>query len=74
MNDNISLADDILRGADDIAAFLGLAPRAIYHAASRAKLPVFRIGAVICARKSTLMAWISEQERGGGARTTAVAA
>jgi len=67
MNDNIPLADDLLRGADDIAAFLGLAPRAVYHAASRAALPTFRIGAILCARRSTLLAWIAEQEKKGRA-------
>ena len=63
MNDNQPIAADILRGADDIAAFLGLDKRAVYHAASRNKLPTFRLGAIICARRSTLMAWIAEQEK-----------
>ena len=63
MNDNQPIAADILRGADEIAAFLGLDRRAIYHAASRAKLPTFRVGAIICARRSTLLAWIAEQEK-----------
>lgn len=63
MNDNQPIAADILRGADEIAAFLGLDKRAIYHAASRQKLPTFRLGAIICARRSTLLSWISEQER-----------
>ena len=67
MNDNIPLADDLLRGADDIAAFLGLAPRAVYHAASRNQIPHYRVGAIIFARRSTLLAWISEQEKKGRA-------
>ncbi|MFG1399902.1 DNA-binding protein [Roseixanthobacter pseudopolyaromaticivorans] len=67
MNDNTPLAQDVLRGADDIAAFLGMEPRAIYHAASRSKLPTFRLGAKICARKSTLLTWIAEQEKKGRA-------
>ncbi len=63
MNDNIPLAADMLRGADDIAAFIGMDRRAVYHAASHGKLPTFRIGAIICARKSTLLNWIEQQEK-----------
>lgn len=59
-NDNIS--NDLLRGADAIAAFLGFPRRAIYHAVSKGHLPSFRIGETVCARKSTLTAWIAAQE------------
>lgn len=64
------LADDILRGADKIAEFMFGDPgerRKIYHLAEKSRLPVFRLGAVLCARKSVLLAWIAEQE----ARATA---
>ncbi len=62
-----SLADDLLRGAEAIAVFVfGDAKhrRKVYYYASDAKvrLPVFRIGNVICARKSRLMDWIEFQE------------
>lgn len=60
-NSNISV--DVLRGADAIAAFLGFPRRAIYHAVSKGHLPSFRIGETVCARKSTLTAWIAEQEQ-----------
>jgi excisionase family DNA binding protein len=60
-NDNIAL--DILRGADAIAKFLGFPRRTIYHLASKNGLPHFKLGETICARRSTLTAWISEQER-----------
>ncbi len=61
------LADDLLRGAEAIAVFVfGHAKhrRKVYYYASDAKvrLPVFRIGNVICARKSRLMEWIKFQE------------
>lgn len=59
-NDNI--AGDILRGADAIAKFLGFPRRTIYHLASKNGLPHFKLGETICARRSTLMAWIIEQE------------
>lgn len=59
------LADDILRGADKIADFMFGNPaerRKIYHLAEKSRLPVFRLGSVLCARKSVLLAWIAEQE------------
>ncbi|WP_322884112.1 excisionase family DNA-binding protein [Sinorhizobium medicae] len=59
-NDN--LAPDMLRGADAIAQYMGLPRRSVYHAISKGHLPHFRIGETVCARKSTLTTWISEQE------------
>lgn len=56
------LASDILRGADAIAEFLGSERRKVYHLVETSRLPVFRIGSIICARKSTLIKWIEEQE------------
>ncbi|MFB2553702.1 helix-turn-helix domain-containing protein [Ensifer soli] len=60
-NDN-ALADDILKGAEEIARFLGMDRRAIYFAVSKGRLPTFRIGTSVFARKSTLSAWIVQQE------------
>lgn len=62
-SDNDNLAGDILRGAEEISRYLGFPRRSIYHAASRGNIPVFRLGDIVCARKSTLTAWIAEQER-----------
>lgn len=59
-NDNI--ADDILKGADEIAAFIGEDRRAVYHLVKGGKIPTFRLGENIRARKSTLLAWIAAQE------------
>jgi hypothetical protein len=62
-----SLAGDILYGADGIAEFLygdGKLRRKVYNLVETARLPHFRLGAVICARKSVLLAWIAAQERG----------
>jgi hypothetical protein len=59
------LSDDLLRGAEQIAEFMfGSAGerRKIYHLAENSRLPVFRLGAVLCARKSVLLGWIAEQE------------
>jgi hypothetical protein len=62
-----TLADDLLRGADEIAAFVFGSTkhrRKVYYYATdaKARMPVFRIGAIICARKSTLLEWIRLQE------------
>ena len=59
------LAGDLLRGADEIAEFIFGARggrRKIYYLAETSHLPVFRLGAVLCARRSVLMQWIAGQE------------
>jgi hypothetical protein len=65
MDSNLLLADDILEGADAIAEFLFGSKedrRRIYYLAESSKLPVFRFGAVLCARKSVLLKYITAQE------------
>lgn len=62
-----TLAEDLLHGAEAIAVFVFgdiRHRRKVYYYASDAKvrMPVFRIGNVICARKSTLRNWIAAQE------------
>ncbi len=60
------IADDLLEGAEAIARFMfGSADkrRRVYHLAARSDLPLFRLGEVICGRRSTLLAWIAEQEK-----------
>lgn len=61
-HDNDNLADDVLKGAAEIATFLGEDRRAIFYAISKGRLPVYRIGESIRARKSALRAWVAEQE------------
>jgi hypothetical protein len=63
------LADDLLRGAEEIAEFIfgdSRQRRKVYHAAATSRLPTFRLGAMLCARKSTLLRWIAEQESKNG--------
>jgi hypothetical protein len=63
------LADDLLRGADEIARFIfggARARRKVYYLAECTKLPVFRLGSVLCARKSVLLNWIADQEQRHG--------
>ena len=62
-----ALAEDLLRGADAIAVFVfgdAKERRKVYYYASEAKvrMPTFRMGNVICARKSRLLDWIEQQE------------
>ena len=62
-----TLAEDLLRGADAIALFVFgdvRQRRKVYYYASEAKvrMPTFRMGNVICARKSKLIEWIERQE------------
>ena len=65
------LGPDLLRGADQIADFMFGSPterRKIYHLADTSNLPVFRLGALLCARRSTLMSWIESQECAAAAK------
>jgi hypothetical protein len=74
MNDNYELSADILRGADEIAGFMFGDPkqrRRVYHLAENGGLPVFRLGAVICARRSVLLTWIANQEKSAAAACAA---
>lgn len=61
----IDLAEDLLRGADEIAEFIfgeRGSRRKVYYLAECTRLPVFRLGSVLCARRSVLLSWISGQE------------
>ncbi|MDP2739388.1 MAG: hypothetical protein Q8O82_12005 [Pseudorhodobacter sp.] len=63
----VTLGDDLLRGADEIARYMFgdvKHRRKVYYLTGEAAkgLPHFKIGSLICARKSTLMNWIAEQE------------
>jgi hypothetical protein len=65
------LSEDLLEGAAAIAAFIfGDAGkrRRVYQLAEDGrgedKLPVFRLGDTLCARRSTLQQWIADRERG----------
>jgi hypothetical protein len=60
-----ALWDDLLEGAADIAVFIygdKKKRRRIYQLVENSKLPVFRMGGVVCARKSSLVEWIKAQE------------
>jgi hypothetical protein len=59
------LAADLLRGADEIAEFIfgdRSHRRKVYYLAEYTRLPLFRLGSVLCARRSVLLDWIARQE------------
>jgi len=63
-----TLAGDLLIGADEISEHLYGNPalrRKIYHLRKARRIPVFVMSGQLCARKSTLKAWIEEQEKRG---------
>jgi hypothetical protein len=65
-----NLGDDLLRGAGAIAEFLfgdRSQRRKVYYLTGEAavRMPYFRLGAIICARKSTLLRWIESHEARG---------
>ena len=59
----IELSDDLLEGADAIGAFMGWPPRRVYYMAERGRWPIFRNGATLTARKTTLRRHIEDQEK-----------
>jgi hypothetical protein len=61
-----ALADDLLEGADAIAEFIcgdRKKRRKIYHLIETKQIPAFHLGGKVCARKSAIMAAITEKER-----------
>ncbi len=63
--DEINLADDLLEGAAEIAAFMGPKwnRRRVFYAAERKYLPIFRLGNRLSARKSALRRRIEDLEQ-----------
>jgi hypothetical protein len=57
---------DTLRGAGAIAEYLFGSRsdrRRVYYFVEKGAIPVFRVGVILCARKSTLQGWVEAQER-----------
>jgi hypothetical protein len=69
---NTEFAKDLLRGAEEIAHFLygdRELRRKVYHLVATSNLPVFKLGSMICGRKSVLLKWVEDQEERHAART-----
>jgi hypothetical protein len=48
------LGDDLLSGGNEIAAFLGMPLREVYHLAATKRLPIGRLGRKLIASRSQL--------------------
>lgn len=60
-----TIGEDLLEGAGAIAGFVygdRSMKRKIYHLVDGGLFPAFRLGDKVCARKSTVLAWIEQQE------------
>jgi hypothetical protein len=55
-------APDLLYGMPAIAKHLGLKTAQARHLSDKELLTTFKIGKLVCARRSTLNAWLVEQE------------
>ncbi len=53
---------DILHQYGEIGAFLRMTARQAQHRVLSGEIPHFKLGRIVCARKSTLLAWMAEQE------------
>ena len=51
---------DLISGARAIASRLGLTERQVRHHHELGRIPTFKIGTTIVARRSTLNAWLAE--------------
>lgn len=60
-----SVAGDLCYGARAIAQHLGITPRQALGLMERGRLPFFREGRVLCARRSTLNDWLAQREAAG---------
>ena len=56
---------DLLYGVPAIADFLGLRVRQARHQCETGRVPTFKLGQIICGRRSTLWRWLAEQESNG---------
>ena len=54
--------DDVLDGYSEIGLFLRMTDKQAKHRALAGEIPTFQIGRRRYARRSTLLAWMAEQE------------
>lgn len=75
-----TIGEDLMRGADEIRVFLfgetaqdkqaEADTRAVYHLATKGELGLFKLGGVLCGRKSTILAAIEHKERSAAAKAS----
>lgn len=56
-------AGDLLYGVPAIAGHLNLTARKVYHLHAAGRLPTFKIGGKVCARRSGLDQFFASQEQ-----------
>lgn len=59
-----ALNEDMITGAKAIAAETGLKVRTVYHMAEKGELPAFKLGGILCARRSELRERLSAKAAG----------
>jgi len=67
MNDEPTLADDLIEGAENIGAHYGKGPRWAYPRLEKGEIPGFKLAGKWHSRRSSIRADIERRERGGGA-------
>ncbi|KNY13097.1 hypothetical protein AKG11_30975 [Shinella sp. SUS2] len=55
-------AADFLYGVPAIAGYLGMREKQVRNRIEQKVIPTFKIKGTICSRRSTLDAWVAEQE------------
>jgi excisionase family DNA binding protein len=63
MTDTTITQSDLLYGANAIADFLGVKRSIVYHLIETKRLPSFKVGKVVCARRSTVTAAFERLEQ-----------
>ena len=62
MNANdLDLKDDLIVGAEPIGEYCNMSVRRIYYCAEKKLLPIFKVGAILHARKSELQKRLSAE-------------
>ncbi len=57
----MSIADDMLKGAQAVSTYTGFELREVYRCFETKALPLFKVGRLICGRKSELDRRLSGQ-------------
>lgn len=68
MSDAMTLdQSDLLYGVEAIASHLQMTRKQVYHLHGKGDLPTFKVGATVCARRSTLAKHFAAQEAAAAA-------
>ncbi len=65
IEDGLVMDGDLLYGVPAIADFLGVKVRQARHQCAKGRVPTFKVGQIVCSRRSTLWRWLDEQEVNG---------